>query len=161
MSEEDPKSSAQVSAAERGIALALAVAVLVVFIFLVLSPRTMDGGTLAIVRFLAATFAGIAGYLFSGNLGLEAKMPLNKTQIKATGGFAAFVLVLFLFFVGVPPSSSSTNLQSEWITIKPIPYLNVLVDSFRLPTGKNNLSLRFVAPSWNIDFFLMSLRLSR
>ena len=66
----------------------------------------MDGGTLAIVRFLAATFAGISGYLFSGNLGLEASVPLNRTQIRATGAFAAFVLVLFLFFVGVPSSSA-------------------------------------------------------
>ena len=94
--------SQNISYAERGIALAFAGAVLVTFIVLVLNPRLMNGGTLAIVRFLAATFAGIAGYLFAGNLGLEAKVPLNKTQIRATGAFAAFVLVLFIFFVGVP-----------------------------------------------------------
>ena len=62
----------------------------------------MNSGTLAIVRFLAAAFAGISGYLFSGNLGLEAKIPWNKTQIRATGTFAAFVVVLLLFFYGVP-----------------------------------------------------------
>ncbi|UBF23777.1 hypothetical protein K9N68_18625 [Kovacikia minuta CCNUW1] len=106
MSEEQPPgggdSSPKISPTERGIGLALAVAVLLTFIVLVLNPRSMDGGTMAIVRFLAATFAGIAGYLFSGNLGLEAKIPWSKTQIRATGAFAAFVLVLFLFFVGVP-----------------------------------------------------------
>ena len=96
----------RVSPAERGIALAMALAVLATFMVLVLNPREMDSGTLAIVRFLAASFAGIAGYLFSGNLGLEAKMPLNKTTIRAAGGFAAFVLVLFAFFVGVPESSN-------------------------------------------------------
>jgi len=94
--------SHNISYAERGIALAFAGTVLVTFIILVLNPRLMNGGTLAIVRFLAAIFAGIAGYLFAGNLGLEAKVPLNKTQIRATGAFAAFVLVLFIFFVGVP-----------------------------------------------------------
>ena len=96
----------RVSPVERGIALAMALGVLATFMVLVLNPREMDSGTLAIVRFLAASFAGIAGYLFSGNLGLEAKMPLNKTTIRAAGGFAAFVLVLFAFFVGVPESSN-------------------------------------------------------
>lgn len=54
------------------------------------------------LRFLAATLAGIAGYLFSGNLRLEAKIPLNKTKVRATRAFAAFALVLILFYVGVP-----------------------------------------------------------
>jgi hypothetical protein len=119
---EGHKLTQHVSATERGIALALAVAVLITFIVLVLNPRAMDGGTLAIVRFLAATFAGIAGYLFTGSIGLEAKIPWNKTQIRATGAFAAFVLVLFLFFTGVPGleskderNQSESNLNSEII----------------------------------------------
>jgi hypothetical protein len=103
---EKRNTTSEISAAERGIALALAIAVLITLIALVLNPRSMDGGTLAIVRFLAATFAGISGYLFSGNLGLEASVPLNRTQIRATGAFAAFVILLFLFFVGVPSSSA-------------------------------------------------------
>ncbi|MDJ0735785.1 MAG: COR domain-containing protein [Nostocaceae cyanobacterium] len=102
---EKPNPPPRISTVERGIALTMALAVLVTFIVLVLYPRSMNSGTLAIVRFLAATFAGIAGYLFSGNIGLEAKIPLNKTQLRATGAFAAFVLVLFIFFVGVPPSN--------------------------------------------------------
>ncbi|WP_353931895.1 COR domain-containing protein [Okeanomitos corallinicola TIOX110] len=106
-----------ISSAERGIALAMALGVLTTFIVLVLNPRLMTGGTLAIVRFLAATFAGIAGYLFSGELGLEAKIPLNKTQVKATGAFAAFVLVLLIFFMGVPASEISPQPTS---TLKPV-----------------------------------------
>ncbi|MGV0104040.1 hypothetical protein NSTCB13_02691 [Nostoc sp. DSM 114160] len=101
------KPSSQISPAERGIALAMALAVLVVFIVLVLNPRAMEGGTLAIIRFLAAAFAGISGYLLTGSLGLEAHVPLSKTNIKATGAFAAFVLVLLLFFYGVPASENS------------------------------------------------------
>ncbi|BAZ30312.1 small GTP-binding protein [Cylindrospermum sp. NIES-4074] len=98
----DQKPPSHISSAERGIALAMALAVLITFIVLALNPRVMNGGTLAIVRFLAASFAGIAGYLFAGNLGLEAKIPLNRTQLRATGAFAAFVLVLLMFYVGVP-----------------------------------------------------------
>ncbi|MEM8640325.1 MAG: GUN4 domain-containing protein [Cyanobacteria bacterium P01_G01_bin.54] len=98
----------RISSAERGIALALAIVVLMTLVFLVLKPRSMDSGTLAIVRFLAAIFAGISGYLFSGTLGLEAKIPLNKTQIKSTGAFATFVLVLFIFYVGLPSDVAST-----------------------------------------------------
>ncbi|QLE51405.1 GTPase [Nostoc sp. C057] len=101
------KPSSQISPAERGIALAMALAVLIVFIVLVLNPRAMEGGTLAIVRFLAAAFAGISGYLLTGSLNLEAHVPLSKTNIKATGAFAAFVLVLLLFFYGVPASDNS------------------------------------------------------
>jgi hypothetical protein len=99
----------QISAIERGIALALAVAVLVTLIVLVLYPRAMNGVTSAIVRLLASIFAGIAGYFFTGNLSLETKIPLSKSQIKASGAFAAFVLVLLLFFVGLPASSDSSN----------------------------------------------------
>jgi internalin A len=106
---EDPKPSPHASPAERGIALAMALVVLVVFIVLVLNPQAMQSSTLAIVRFLAAAFAGIAGYLVTGNLGLEAHVPFNKTSIKATGAFAAFVMVLLLFFYGVPASESSNN----------------------------------------------------
>ncbi len=120
MNEKQPpeghKPVSQISAVERGIALALAVAVLATFIVLVLNPRSMDGGTLSIVRFLAASFAGIAGYLFTGNLGLEAKIPWNKTQVRATGAFAAFVLVLFLFFNGVPGLGDSSRNNSNLIT---------------------------------------------
>ncbi|MEH2256825.1 COR domain-containing protein [Nostoc sp.] len=99
--------SSQVSPAERGIALGMALAVLVLFIVLVLYPRAMESGTLAIIRFLAAVFAAISAYIMSGSLHLEAYVPLSKTYIKATGAFAAFVLVFLLFFYGIPASENS------------------------------------------------------
>ena len=72
----------------------------------------MNDRTLAIVRFLAATFAGISGYFFSGNLGIEAQVPLNKFQIRATGAFATFIITFFFFFVGIP-SSSQQYLETQ------------------------------------------------
>ena len=95
-----------ISSAERGIALAMALVVLIAFIVLILNPRSMNGNALAIVRFLASAFAGIAGYLVSGDLGLQASIPFmkTKTQVKATGAFAAFILVFLLFYMGVPTS---------------------------------------------------------
>lgn len=99
------KKSPKLSSVDKGISYALACAVVIVLIILVLHPRIMDSGTLAIVRFLAAVFAGICGYFFSGKLELEARVPLNKFQIRATGAFAAFIIVLFFFFIGVPSSS--------------------------------------------------------
>ena len=94
----------KISPTERGIALAFAGVVLVTLIVLVLNPQSIQSEALAIIRFLAAIFAGIAGYLFSGNLEIEAKIPLNNTQIRAAGAFAAFIIVLLLFFYGVPDS---------------------------------------------------------
>ncbi|MEA5551372.1 COR domain-containing protein [Anabaena cylindrica UHCC 0172] len=106
-SETPPKQP--ISSAERGIALAMALGVLTTFIVLVLNPRTMNGNALAILRFLASAFAGISGYLVSGDLGLESSIPFlkTKTQVKATGAFAAFVLVFLLFYMGVPPSETT------------------------------------------------------
>ncbi|MDB9491077.1 COR domain-containing protein [Dolichospermum circinale CS-534/05] len=101
-----PSQKPPISYAERGIALAMALAVLITFIVLILNPRSMNGNALAIVRFLASAFAGIAGYLVSGDLGLQSSIPFmkTKTQVKATGAFAAFVLVFLLFYMGVPTS---------------------------------------------------------
>lgn len=53
---------------------------------------------------LAASFAGISGYLFADHLGLEAKTPFSKTQIRATGAFTAFIIVFLFFLYGLPVS---------------------------------------------------------
>lgn len=119
---ENRKSSRQeptnISNAERGIALGFAGAVLVTFLVLVFTPTAMNSGTLAIVRFLAATFAGISGYLYSGNLTLEAKVPWSKAQIRATGGFAAFIVVLLLFFYGIPQSADLNKNSSRDVALE-------------------------------------------
>lgn len=67
--------ASNVSTVEKGIALVIAVAVIVTLIILVLYPRTLDSQSMTIVRFIAAVFAGIAGYLFSGTLDLSANIP--------------------------------------------------------------------------------------
>ena len=77
--------------AERIVSLFFAFLVFVILIYFGLNPQS-NIGTLAIIRFLAAIFAGVVGYLFMGSLALKTRF--NKTYVNATGGFAAFVLVL-------------------------------------------------------------------
>lgn len=96
--------------AERIVSLLFALLVLATLIYLAFNPQS-NSGTLAIVRFLAAIFAGIAGYSFTGSLDLQTSF--DKTQVKAAGGFAAFVLVLLIFFVGIPQVGSPDNGQSS------------------------------------------------
>jgi branched-chain amino acid transport system substrate-binding protein len=62
--------------------------------------------------------AGFSGYLFAGNLGLEGRLPFGKAWIKASGGFAAFVIVLLLFFYGVPDTKSSASGDNQ--TVRPV-----------------------------------------
>ncbi len=103
------RQSSNISGLERGVALIFAGAVLFTLIFLVVQPREMDSGTLAIVRFLAASFAGIAGYLFAGSFNLQGQIPfLSRAQIRATGAFGTFIVVLLLFYVAVPATPSPT-----------------------------------------------------
>ncbi|WP_271254649.1 hypothetical protein [Pseudanabaena sp. Chao 1811] len=84
-------------------------------------------------RVLAATFAGILGYLFSGNLGLEARLPWNKMKIRATGAFASFVLVLSVFYIGLPPSNDS-------------PVQNQSVNQLKVPAIENSSDSRTFQP---------------
>jgi hypothetical protein len=119
--QESASKSTKISTIDRGIAYGLAAPVLVTLIVLVLNPRSMDSGTLSIVRFLAAGLAGISAYCFTGTLGLEAKFPLTGTQLKATGSFAAFIIVLLIFFYGVPslPSSNEVSLGKTFSVTPP------------------------------------------
>lgn len=130
--------SSKASGVERGIALLFAGAVLATLIFLVINPRFMDEGTLAVARFLAAAFAGISGYLYSGTLGLEAKIPWSKTYIRATGGFAAFVLVLLLFFYGLPASQDSEQAQQR--QLEALTQADVIVSEFD-HSGSNSVEI--------------------
>lgn len=100
------ESSQQISVIERGVALTFAGSVLATLIVLVLNPNLVNESTLAIIRFLAAIFAGISGYLFSGQVNLEAYVPFTKTQLRATGAFAAFITVFLLFFYSVPSENN-------------------------------------------------------
>lgn len=93
---------------ERFIALGFAGIVLITFVALVLSPREMDSGTLAIVRFLAASFAGVSAYLFTGTFQLKAR--IYNVGVKATGSFAAFLAVFLIFFYGIPTERNPSSL---------------------------------------------------
>jgi hypothetical protein len=103
---------------EKIVAIILATIVLGTFIFYIFSPPPTADATLAIIRFLAATFSGLAAFLFVGDLNLEGTIPrLNKLKIRAAGGFATFVLVFILFFYGIKPSGSSNLPNSQPITV--------------------------------------------
>jgi len=117
---ESSTNSTKISATEKGIAYGLASAVVIVLITLVLNPRAMNGGTLAIVRFLAALAGGLSAGLFLGEV--QAQGTIRKFLIRASGGFAIFIIIFLLFFYGIPKSSDSEG--------KPI--------SFRYLTGVND-----------------------
>jgi hypothetical protein len=51
-----------------------------------------------------------------------------------------------------PSPASSIEPQPTFVTYQPIAKLDTLINNFELPKGENNLSLNFIAPSWNIDF---------
>ncbi len=107
------ESNQQISSVERGVALVFAASALATLIVLALNPNLVNDSTLAIIRFLAATFAGISGYLFSGQLDLEAHIPFTKTQVKATGALASFVTVFLLFFYSVPSGNISSIASTD------------------------------------------------
>lgn len=107
----------RLSSTERGIAYGLACAVVVTLITLVLYPRVMNGGTLAIVRFLAALASGLSAYLFLGEVQIQGT--IRKTAVRASGGFALFIIVLLLFFYGVP-SSDSEGKSGVNVTLNPL-----------------------------------------
>ncbi|HVT15232.1 MAG TPA: hypothetical protein VHQ90_03490 [Thermoanaerobaculia bacterium] len=92
---------------DRSLGLALTALVVIVFIIFLFYPlKETTAATLSIIRFLAALAAGFSAYLFIGSMDLSGELPLNvsKPQIRATGAFAIFTLVLLLFFLGIPSS---------------------------------------------------------
>jgi len=101
------------------VAILLASVVLVTFIFYLINPFPTADATLAIIRFLAATFSGLAAFLFVGDLNLEGTIPglNNKVKVRAAGGFATFLLVFFLFFYGIQPSANGNLPNSQPVTL--------------------------------------------
>ncbi|OPF15015.1 hypothetical protein B1L04_20840 [Microcystis aeruginosa KW] len=104
---------------EKIVAIFLATVVLGTFIFYVFNPPPTADATLALIRFLAAAFSGLAAFLFVGDLNLEGTIPGldNKVKVKAAGGFAAFLLVFVLFFYGIKPSEDSNLPNSQPLTL--------------------------------------------
>jgi len=91
---------------DRTIGLLLSAAVVLAFIaFLFVPPERLNSATLPIVRFLAALAAALAAYLFIGSMTVGGQMPFfSRLEVKAAGSFAAFFMVLLLFFRGLPTS---------------------------------------------------------
>lgn len=104
---------------EKIVSICLAAIVLGTFIFYVFNPPPTADGTLALIRFLAATFSGLAAFLFVGDLNLEGSIPgLNdKVKVRAAGGFAAFLLVFLLFFYNIQPEGNSNLPNSQPVTL--------------------------------------------
>ena len=121
----------------------------------------MSNGTLAIIRFLAAIFAGISAYFFTGGLGLEAKIPFSKTQLKATGAFAAFIVVLLIFFYGIPnipqemPPSISPTPSKQPVSIGPKVVKSPLVTSSINAKGKDSV---LNSGGWWAEYYLGDFR---
>ncbi|MBD2122859.1 hypothetical protein [Trichocoleus sp. FACHB-262] len=110
MSKNNKNSSVDNLVFERRVGLLLGCLVIISFIVLIFYPQSFNNTTSAVIRFLAAFTAGVSAYLFSGTLNLEAKIPFNETQIRATGAFAAFLAVFLLFFNGIStPNSDNSN----------------------------------------------------
>jgi hypothetical protein len=103
---------------EKAIAMLLSCVVIAVFIFLIFNPPERLNEVLPFARFLAAICGGIAASLFLGEMSVNAQFPMTKGQIQATGGFAAFVLVFFLFLWGLPASNPDST-PSEPIASPP------------------------------------------
>ncbi len=94
---------------ERRVALGLVCIVIVAFVgFIFLLPE-INSTAQAIIRYLAALVAALSAYFFIGSFNLEGSLPLTKIQIRATGAFAVFLIVFFVFFGGIDNSTSHLN----------------------------------------------------
>jgi len=104
---------------EKIVAICLATIVLFAFIFYVFNPPPIADGTLALIRFLAATFSGLAAFLFVGDLNLEGSIPgLNdKMKVRAAGGFATFLIVFLLFYYQIKPEGNTQKPDMQPVTI--------------------------------------------
>ena len=104
----------RISASEKRVAYGLACIVVAALITLVMYPRVMNEGTLAIVRFLAALAGGLSAGLFLGEV--QAQGIINKVLIRASGGFAVFLIIFLLFFYGIPKESNDKPISFRYLT---------------------------------------------
>jgi hypothetical protein len=89
---------------DRTLGLALAFVVVIAFVlFIFLPPERVHPATLPLVRFLASLASALAAYLFMGTMTLGGQIPaLGRSEVKAAGSFAVFLLVQLLFYWGLP-----------------------------------------------------------
>jgi hypothetical protein len=82
--------------------------------------------------------------------------------VAVIGGIVTIIVTVISTGSGqdVPRSSVQQNRSASTVevpsgpfaTFEPIPNIDDVVRSFSLPTGKNSLTLRFIAPNLKIDF---------
>ncbi len=80
--------------------------VLVVLVTTLFITPDFNTNTYAVIRFLAATAAGFCAAFFSGRFNLEAKLPITKSQVRATSAFATFLAVFILFYFNLPTEAT-------------------------------------------------------
>lgn len=96
---------------ERRAGLVCAGFVILAFIYYVFNPPASGDASNAIIRFLAAMTAGLSATLFIGTLEIQGRQ--RQAIIKATGGFAIALIVLVLFFYGIPSAPSQFPTDAE------------------------------------------------
>ena len=138
---------------ERIIAIILASGVLLTFVLIIFNPQQLNTSTFAIIRFLAAFTAAVAGFLFIGTL--ELSVNLNKGIIKGTGAFAIFIAVFLLFYHELP-SDSNQDFERKNSGLEPGlfrgSYSSNFID-YRHLTGNNEYPvLSFVATKFPEEF---------
>jgi len=91
----------------------LLVFVLCVFVF---APNELPEFKQRILAFSCATMAGLFGYFMTGDVGLRfasITSRFGKVTLRATGGLALFVLVLWWWFSSAAPIKSSKEIVNE------------------------------------------------
>jgi hypothetical protein len=94
-------------------------ALLLIFFFWVFAfaPGTLPEFRLRILAVFSALLAGLFGYFLIGDLGVNIEAAKGgdtgevKTEIKVTGGFALFVIVLYWWFSPFTPVKASRAIE--------------------------------------------------
>lgn len=117
--------SDQRSARDRALGFLLAAIVLVAFlVFVFVPPERMNPATLPIIRFLAAMAGALSTYLFIGSMELHGLAPdaAGRIKLKAGGSFAVFVIIILLFYWGLPANTSDVNPRPHsQLQVTPVP----------------------------------------
>ena len=128
----------------------IALATLIALVFL---PRTIDDRTFPIIRFIAAFASGMSAFLFLGDVELGIKK-FPKLAIKASGGFALFMIVWFSFFYGVPERDGNSTKTKAELSYR---YLTVVNDyptlalSILKPSLEDNITLEVLSRVLGIE----------
>lgn len=115
-----------------------------------------------LLMWLLPLASGFGCGCFAGSLKVSG--PLGNLAIAATGGFAVWILSHFLLpkIPDTPPAAaaespalgqaSRASTSPGFVTFSPIPQKETRVRTFRESCPPQGLSLRFLAPAWELDF---------